>query len=76
MSQDEREGCRWLHLAAQQGASLAQSQLGFYYQTSREKDEAKAVHWLRLAAEQGNDSAQYSLAVCYRDGLGVAQGVK
>ena len=64
---------RWYRLAAEQGDSSAQLDLGFMYGNGEGvlKDAAEAVRWYRLAAEQGNAIAQYNLGVMYGNSAGV-----
>ena len=62
-----------LRLAADQGDTSAQYNLGFAYGDGLgvPQDAAEAVRWYRLAAEQGHASAQNNLGFAYGDGLGV-----
>jgi TPR repeat protein len=62
-------------LAAAQGISYAQYNLGFMYANGRGvvQDYAEAVRWYKLAAAQGDAKAQYNLGVMYAKGQGVLQ---
>jgi len=70
-----REAMRWYRLAAGQGYSKAQNNLGAMYEQGLgvAKNDITAAHWYRLAAEQGNSPAQHSLGVMYLQGRGVPQ---
>ena len=63
---------------AEQGLAIAQSALGWMYQSGQgvAQDYKAAVKWYTLAAEQGLASAQYNLGVMYQSGQGVAQDYK
>ena len=60
---------------AEQGNSLAQSNLGnmYYIGIGVPRNYTEAVRWYRLAADQGFADAQRNLALMYRNGLGVLQ---
>lgn len=60
---------------AEQGNSVAQSNLGIIYQWGQgvPEDYKKSVHWDSKAAEQGHASAQYNLGVMYFHGKGVPE---
>ena len=64
-----------LLVAAQAGASTAQTYLGYMYQTGRgvPRDYIAAASWLHLAAEQGEPSAQFLLGLLFDKGYGVPQ---
>ena len=70
--QDYNEAIKWYRLAAEQGYSVAQSNLGFMYDNGfgTTQDYNEAVKWYRLAAEQGYSVAQFNLGVMYENGLG------
>lgn len=70
VTKDEREGMRYLHLAAAQKHADAQFLLAFYYFTGRgvTKDVYQGVHYCRLAADQGNAAAQCNMGVVYLTG--------
>jgi TPR repeat protein len=70
---DQRAALKWFHLAAEQGHSRAQTQLGMAYQQGRgtERDFYESVKWMRKSAEQGHPKAQFEMGVYYRDGKGV-----
>ena len=66
---------KWYRLAAEQGDSSAQSNLGDMYSLGMgvPEDYKTAMKWYRLAAEQGDSSAQYLLGSMYAEGMGVIQ---
>ena len=65
-------------LAAQQGHSDAQYNLGVCYRNGYGvvKDDKEAVRLYTLAAQQGHSDAQINLGVCYRNGYGVVKDDK
>ncbi len=68
------EGAAFCFLqAAEQGHAMAQSRLGFCYESGRgrEKDMEHAAFWYKAAAEQGLARGQYQLGWCYEFGAGV-----
>jgi hypothetical protein len=73
--QDEVEGVRYYKLAAEQGHSMAQFNLGVCFERGQgvAQDWLEATRYYRLAAEQGDADAQYNLGCCYQCGEGVAQ---
>jgi TPR repeat protein len=73
--ESEREGRRWMTLAATQGYAKAQYELGVYYsdEDAPSHNDEEAVKWLRRSAEQGFTHAQFSLGMMYATGRGVAQ---
>jgi hypothetical protein len=73
--QDFAEAAKWTRLAAEQGNTDAQSNLGgmLQYGHGVTQDYAEAVKWYRLAAEQGYADAQFDLGVMYFLGQGVPQ---
>ncbi len=62
-----------VHARAEQGDAVAQSNLGYLYQSGRgvPKDDTQAVAWYRKSADQGNGGAQNDLAEMYHTGTGV-----
>ncbi len=60
---------------ANQGDALAQTALGFIYQSGDgvPEDFMQAVVWYRIAADQGYAPAQANLGVMYSNGTGVPQ---
>ncbi len=60
---------------AEQGNALAQTYLGFMYDTGRgvPQDYEVAVRWYHKAAEQGYAWAQYKLGLLHQYGRGVPQ---
>ena len=73
--QDYAEAIRWYKMAATQGISDAQLNLGNMYSYGQGviQDYAEAVHLYKMAAAQGNASAQFNLGVHYEKGQGVIQ---
>ena len=66
---------KWYQLGANQGFSLAQTNLGRQYADGYgvTKDFREANKWLLKAAEQGNDEAQVFLGFHYHLGKGFLQ---
>ncbi len=71
VSKDKTEAMKWYRLAADQGRSDAQYQLG--HLSYQQNNYAEAAKWFRLAAEQGRPDAQSNLGVMYAEGEGVPQ---
>ena len=67
-----------MRVAADQGNSVAQYELGVMYDEGRGviQDYKEAVKWFRLSADQGNARAQFNLGVMYVEGQGVTQDFK
>ncbi len=63
------EAVEWYKLAARNGNTSAQNQLGELFNYGSEYIEAFKCY--KLAAEQGNANAQYNLSACYYNGIGV-----
>jgi TPR repeat protein len=63
----------WFQKAGDQGHTLAEASLGYYYFSKG--DYSLAIKWNKLAAENGNSTAQYNLALMYRDGLGLEKNL-
>ncbi len=78
---NQKESCRWVRAAAENGDAVAQVDLaGFYEFGSDEsnlcavaKDYAQAAFWYRKAANQGKPGAQFALGNLYLNGQGVSQ---
>lgn len=70
VSQDYAEAVKWCRLAAKQGDTKAQCNLGAIYDKGLgvPQDYAEAAKWYRLAAEQGDTKAQYKLPSAMREG--------
>ncbi len=70
-----REAFHWFQLAANQGLSKAQVNLGFFYDMGLgvEKDFEQAAYWYDLAAAQGDPYGEFDLAMSYLHGEGVEQ---
>jgi TPR repeat protein len=69
------QAVKWYMLAAEQGNSKAQSNLGIMYFSGQgvTQDYKQAVKWTLLAAEQGFVNAQFTLGLVYENGLGTPQ---
>ena len=61
----------WYHKAADQGSSIAETQIGVYYDLGQGHDQAEGFKWYRKAANHGDAVAQNNVAIMYADGLGV-----
>ncbi len=66
MPQDYAEAAKWYRLAADQGDTGGQYNLGLMYARGQgvPQDDTEAVKWYRLATEQGFAEAQYYLGAC------------
>ena len=75
LPQDDIQALKWYHLAAEQGHSDAQLNLGAMYRNGRGAPEnfVLAAKWYRIAAKQGHPLAQDNLGVLYYFGHGVSQ---
>ena len=75
VAKDETEAVRWYQLAADQGLSQAQFNLGYAYDVGQgvRQDHTQAFKWYRLAAAQGLVGAQFNLGLMYDTGKGVPQ---
>jgi TPR repeat protein len=73
LAQDDVEALKWYRLAAEQGNTKAQVNLGSMYANGfgAPQDDAEAVKWFRSAAKQGFARAQYNLGLMYANGQGV-----
>jgi hypothetical protein len=67
LPQDYAEAARWFRLAAEQGNSWAQCNLGTLYAEGHGVPKAwrEAVKWWRLAADQGHVTSQFNLGNWY-----------
>ena len=74
---DYNRAIKWYIMAAEQGYSEAQYNLGNCYANQYgvnreiERNYVEAVKWYHKAAEQGNARAQFNLGVCYTNGWGI-----
>ena len=70
IEKNEKEACKWFHLAAKQGHAAAQNSLGVCYMDGEgvEQNEKEACKWFQLAAEQGHAAAQNNLGNRYFNG--------
>ena len=75
--EDFEEAARWYALAAEQGVSEAQNNLGVLYKDGQGvgQDFEEAARWFRTAAMQGNTLSQLNLGWLYHAGKGVRQDV-
>ena len=66
---------KWYRMAADQGLSQAQYNLGVMYDNGQgvAQDYSAAMKWSRMAADQGEPGAQYNLGSMYHHGQGVPQ---
>ena len=71
--QDAKKAAYWYALAAEQGDSGAQNNLGLMYSEGQgvPQDAKKAVYWYTLSAEQGVPVAQLNLGLLYLHGEGI-----
>jgi hypothetical protein len=69
------EAARWYRLAANQGVSEAQNNLGVMYKDGQgvSQDYTEAARWFMKAARQDNILAQLNLGWLYHAGKGVHQ---
>ena len=73
LQKDDREASRFYRLAANQGFSSAQNNLGYFYQEGRgglPKDDLEAARLYKLSADQKNAVAQSNLGFFYENGRG------
>jgi TPR repeat protein len=68
-SKSKEEATKWYRLAADQGRSDAQYQLGHMFY--RHDNYVEAARWFLRAADQGRADAQSSLGAMYAEGEGV-----
>jgi len=61
----------WYHKAADQGSSMAENQIGTYFDLREGHDQAEGLKWYRKAADRGDAAAQNNVAIMYAEGLGV-----
>ena len=75
VAQDYSAAMKWYRMAADQGDSIAQVNLGVMYKNGHgvAQDYSAAMKWFRMAADQGHAQAQCSLGVMYCEGHGVPQ---
>ena len=68
------EAAKWYAMAAKQGHTTAQLELGncFFRGKGVKKDYTRAAYWFSRAAKKGNAIAQNNLATCYYRGLGIS----
>jgi TPR repeat protein len=64
-----KEAERWLRLAAEQGLSTAQVDLGALLYTARDRDE-EAADWFHRAALEGDPEGRFNLGLCVLEGRG------
>jgi hypothetical protein len=75
LEEEYEEAARWYRMAAEQGVSEAQNNLGVMYKDGQgvDQDYAEAARWFRMAALQDNMLAQMNLGWMYHAGKGVRQ---
>ena len=75
LEEEYEEAARWYRMAAMQGVSEAQNNLGVMYKDGQGvgQDYAEAARWFRMAALQDNMLAQMNLGWMYHAGKGVRQ---
>ncbi len=63
VSQDDAEAMRWFRMGADQGYAVAQTNVGFLYQSGRSvpRDLVEAKLWFERAAAQGDERARIFL---------------
>jgi TPR repeat protein len=61
----------WYRKAADQGSSIAENQIGTYFDLREGHDQAEGFKWYRKAADRGDAAAQNNVAIMYADGFGV-----
>ena len=78
MTQDSKQAVSWWQLAAAQGNSSGQTNLGICFHTGKvvTQNFKQAVHWYQLATAQGDPYAQTNLGICFENGDGVKQDIK
>jgi len=78
VEKDYQEAVKYYRIAADQGHSFAQKNLGecYEYGDGVFKDIMKAINYYRLSENQGNSFAQFNLGYCYESGEGVDQDIK
>jgi TPR repeat protein len=76
VTRDFKAAEKWFLLAADQGSSWAQMNLGLLYTHGGDGlplDYGKAIGFFHKAAAQDDADAQYDLGWAYKNGLGVAK---
>jgi TPR repeat protein len=63
----------WYHKAADQANSLAENQIGSYYDNGAGHNQAEGFKWYRRAAEHGDAVAENNVGGMYVEGAGVQQ---
>ncbi|HVG90620.1 MAG TPA: SEL1-like repeat protein, partial [Alphaproteobacteria bacterium] len=61
----------WYHKAADQGSSMAETQIGVYYDLGKGHNQPEGLKWYRKAADHGDAVAQNNVAIMYASGFGV-----
>ena len=78
---NQKESCRWVRAAAENGDAVAQVALAGFYEFGSTgsnlctvaKDYSQAAFWYRKAADQGKPGAEFALGNLYGNGQGVPQ---
>jgi TPR repeat protein len=78
VKKDAKRAIVLYELAAEQGDTNAQFELGVMYNTGEgvDKNEIRASEFYKLAADQGHHDAQFSLGIMYEHGRGVDKDEK
>lgn len=63
----------WYHKAADQANSLAENQIGSYYDNGAGHNQVEGFKWYRKAAEHGDAVAENNVGGMYAEGAGVQQ---
>ena len=58
---DIKTAIAWYHKAADQGSSIAENQIGVYYDAGSGHDRAQGMQWYRKAAGHGDAVAEHNL---------------
>src|SRR5260370_20522650 len=74
-TQNYAEAFKWYELAAKQGLSDAQVNLGILYDKGLgvKKDPLQAAKWYALAAALGDPAGEFDIGLCYLNSDGVAK---
>jgi TPR repeat protein len=75
---DLKKSIDFLIIAADQGDSIAQNKVSFFYYRGKgvEMNIGLALEYLKKSADQRNPDAQVNLGICYLEGIGVEKDEK
>ena len=79
VQKDLEQAMRWYHMAADRGDPVAQTDLGYLYETgggTGSKNPAEAAKWYMRAAVAGLARAKFNLGVLYLEGAGVEKSLE